>query len=784
MKKIVLIITLLLGLFNSNVAMAGNKSNIIYLSRNKFVKGYNFSIEKSSYLGNVYGIESFNKPIIHIDSDTLNYSFEDVVMLSKLVITDSSYFEYWFRVFVDTSMANKTIGLLFLYTEPLNIFWDNKLIGNAGSFDLKKKKAINEKTDNFAFPFYTGKAGFHNLLVKQYRTKKDFKNAFSISYINLFLVNEYNNYIRQIKKDEYSMSTIFMEDGFRFFLLCVFVISLLFYFIVKRDKTFFWYCLLCFCILVVSFANFFEYNFEIDNKIIGSSILILISSAIFSFLAFIFQHFEGKIPKRVYYYSLVLPLFIIALMLMNYFNIKLGRFFDRIITPLFFIFLTIIIVEIISQLISAIRKKKKRVLFIAIGVLQFLVLYPILQFFTEFDNWDLVKIASLYYVPISFLITVIYIIKDSFTDNIAKQAEVLTLTQVNEKILQEQNIVLEQKVIERTAEVVEEKKLVEEKNREILDSIEYAKRIQNTILPPQKIVTQYLEQSFILYLPKDIVAGDFYWMSAPPSLAKGEEQVSPNSNDNIIKLGSAEKSPLRGSPKLEETEIERLQVLPFGEDLGGAILFAACDCTGHGVPGAMVSVVCSNALNKAVKEFGLTEPAKILDKVAELVIEDLSKNNDDNDELKDGMDASLCSLNVETGALQWAGANNALFIIKSAKGKMQSENQFELSTLNFELNEVKPDKQPIGKFDNPKPFTNHTIQLQKGDTIYLFTDGYADQFGGPKGKKYSKGKFKELLLSIQHLPMIEQREALYNAHIEWRNTQEQVDDICVIGVRV
>jgi serine phosphatase RsbU (regulator of sigma subunit) len=296
-----------------------------------------------------------------------------------------------------------------------------------------------------------------------------------------------------------------------------------------------------------------------------------------------------------------------------------------------------------------------------------------------------------------------------------------------------------------TRQLQKQKAEVEQKNTEILDSIEYAKRIQNTILPPQKLVSQYLENSFILYLPKDIVAGDFYWMH---------------------------------SSKLNENEKD------------GAILFAACDCTGHGVPGAMVSVVCSNALNKAVKEFGLIEPAKILDKVAKLVIEDLSKNNIVGDEIQDGMDASLCSLNVESGELQWAGANNSLYIIKNEELKIKDEtsldisNNLQSSISNLQLLEYKADKQPIGKFDNPKPFTNHKIQLQKGDTIYLFTDGYSDQFGGPKAKKYSKGKFKELLLSIQHLPMNEQREALYNAHIEWRGTQEQVDDICIIGVKL
>jgi serine phosphatase RsbU (regulator of sigma subunit) len=305
-----------------------------------------------------------------------------------------------------------------------------------------------------------------------------------------------------------------------------------------------------------------------------------------------------------------------------------------------------------------------------------------------------------------------------------------------------------------------QKSEVEKKNTEILDSIEYAKRIQNTILPPQKIVSQYLEKSFILYLPKDIVAGDFYWMSAPPSLPKGEEKNIPNSNEEILTLRSTEKFPLGGSPKLEENEIE-----------GPYILFAACDCTGHGVPGAMVSVVCSNALNKAVNEFGLNEPAKILDKVAELVIEDLSKNNEDNDEIKDGMDASLAMLTYNetrnAATLQWAGANNPLWIIR-----------------NGELLETKADKQPIGKTDNLQPFTNHEIQLQKGDSIYLFTDGYADQFGGEKGKRFMRHRFKDLLISIQNLPMNEQRETLYNAHIEWKGSVEQVDDICVIGVRV
>ncbi len=261
--------------------------------------------------------------------------------------------------------------------------------------------------------------------------------------------------------------------------------------------------------------------------------------------------------------------------------------------------------------------------------------------------------------------------------------------------------------------ISEQKDIVEEKQKEILDSIEYALRIQTAILPPQKIVKQYLENSFILYKPKDIVAGDFYWM----------------------------------------------------ETVNDLVLFAACDCTGHGVPGAMVSVVCHNALNRAVREFGLTQPAAILDKTAEIVIENFSKSEED---IKDGMDISLCAYNVKTKELQWAGANNPLWLLQ-----------------NGELIETKADKQPIGMNENSKPFTNHTFNLTATDSIYLFTDGFADQFGGDTGqKKLTKKRFKDLILSIQEQKMQEQGIALDKFITEYRKEVEQIDDILVMGVKI
>jgi serine phosphatase RsbU (regulator of sigma subunit) len=273
----------------------------------------------------------------------------------------------------------------------------------------------------------------------------------------------------------------------------------------------------------------------------------------------------------------------------------------------------------------------------------------------------------------------------------------------------QKNIIDKQKT-----EVMHQKELVEEKNKEILDSINYAKRLQEAILPPLKLVKEYLSNSFILYKPKDIVAGDFYFM----------------------------------------------------EPLNNKIIFAAADCTGHGVPGAMVSVVCANALNRTVKEFGIEDAGEILNKVRELVVDTFSRSEN---EVKDGMDISLCVLDTTTNTLYWSGANNPLWILR---------------TNSQAVEEYKPNKQPIGRSYEPTPFNTHNILLEKGDTLYIFTDGYEDQFGGDKGKKFKSAKMKELFISLTHLPMEEQCIKINDSFESWRGQLEQVDDVCIIGVRI
>lgn len=273
---------------------------------------------------------------------------------------------------------------------------------------------------------------------------------------------------------------------------------------------------------------------------------------------------------------------------------------------------------------------------------------------------------------------------------------------------------LEQKVADRTQEIQHQKEMVEEKNREIVDSINYALRLQSAIIPPETKIREKFNDSFVLFKPKDIVSGDFYWMDSK----------------------------------------------------GNNVILAVADCTGHGVPGAMVSVVGANSLNRCVKEFGLRKPSSILDKLRELIVETFEMANH---EVKDGMDISLISIDREKGKVQWAGAHNPLWILKHNSN---------------EIIEIKADKQPIGKFEFAKPFNNHEIDVEPGDCLYMFSDGFADQFGGDKGKKLKASTMREIFISCRNLPMQEQKIKIIDAFEAWKNMLEQVDDVCVMGVRL
>lgn len=282
--------------------------------------------------------------------------------------------------------------------------------------------------------------------------------------------------------------------------------------------------------------------------------------------------------------------------------------------------------------------------------------------------------------------------------------------------------------------ISKQKEIVEHKNKEILDSINYAKYIQNALLPSDSVIKELPVDCFILFKPKDIVSGDFYWI---------HHSIKENQNTEEIYI-------------------------------------AAVDCTGHGVPGALVSVVGNNGLNRCVKEFGINKTGEILDKLSDLVEETFEKSEN---ELKDGMDISLLKISShqlsddteKSYSFQWSGANNPLWIIR------KNENILPAVT---ELVEVRADKQPVGKFSDRKKFTSHDLTLKKGDRLYLFTDGYADQFGGEKGKKFKYKQLEELLLASSLKSSQEQKEMLDATFLKWKGNLEQVDDICIIGITI
>ncbi|MCE3258378.1 MAG: yrrB 5 [Bacteroidetes bacterium] len=269
--------------------------------------------------------------------------------------------------------------------------------------------------------------------------------------------------------------------------------------------------------------------------------------------------------------------------------------------------------------------------------------------------------------------------------------------------------------------------LINEKNRNITDSINYAKVIQAAILPAENDVISIFKEAFVLFKPKDIVSGDFYWCS----------------------------------------------------EKNGRKIVAAVDCTGHGVPGAFMSMIGTTFLNEIVNEKGITNPADILGELRNRVKTSLKQRGLEG-ESKDGMDMALLSFSEDLSTVDYAGANNSLWRIKATTS---------------EVEETSPDKRPIGYFKGQGlPFTNHTIELAKGDTLYIFTDGYADQFGGDKvrpsgfsfgqGKKFKYRQLKELLVRIQNKSMKEQKEILIESLERWKGLLEQTDDICVIGIKV
>lgn len=282
------------------------------------------------------------------------------------------------------------------------------------------------------------------------------------------------------------------------------------------------------------------------------------------------------------------------------------------------------------------------------------------------------------------------------------------------------------------SEIHRQKNQLLEKNTAITDSIQYARRIQTALLTSEEYIRKYLPDFFILNIPKDIVSGDFYWAYAQ----------------------------------------------------NNKMYFMCADCTGHGVPGAFMSLLGINFLNEIVIEKEITSPELVLNELRKEIIQSLNKQG--NEETKDGMDCALCAIDTKNLEVQVASANNSVWIIRPPLSPMQTDENGVLKLApGLKFTEVRPDKMPVGK--SPKEETAFALKnysVKKGDCIFMFSDGFVDQFGGPKGKKMKYKLLKETILKNCHLPMAQQKQALQTCFASWKADFEQVDDVLVVGIKV
>ena len=294
----------------------------------------------------------------------------------------------------------------------------------------------------------------------------------------------------------------------------------------------------------------------------------------------------------------------------------------------------------------------------------------------------------------------------------------------------EANLELEKKVEERTNQLNDQKIVLESQNKEILSSIRYAKRIQDSLLPPQEVLDQLFDENyFVYYKPKDIVSGDFYWAS--PVRTSGEHPIHLS-------------------------------------------LAAVVDCTGHGVPGAFLSIVASDFLKQSLKEKSVNSTAEALDYLNQKVISNLNQSSNTESRVRDGMDVALIAIDYQKHLLYYSGANNPIYVYRT-------DEESHLPILHI----LKPNKQAIGSIsDTIQNYDLQIFDVQAGDTIYLFSDGYADQFGGEYNKKLNYKRFKEILAKASEMPMSLQRTFLKEQFESWKGAIEQTDDVCIMGIKI
>ena len=670
-----------------------------------------------------------------IDFDDSEWRILDEDSLEKDTLLNNYKGIAWFRssFVIDSSINFVPLALQMRTNGACDVFINGKLIRSLGVVGKTEK----EQVDGFSLrtciiPIPTTVYGRHHIAIKASSyggiSEKigllDIKNSSSIADFNAEIVSMQK---ALDDREDISSRTIPIFFCGVFLVLSIFHLILFLYY--RKNRSNLYYSLFTFFIFFISFS--------IYRTISGTDLQTTKTIFTLGFWSFILVPlFFIGILYDVFYKRLLIFFWILCFLLIASFVSLYFLDISSFVAIFLFLFLLGGLIETIRIFIRAWVKKREGSRIFIFGIF-----FPIIGLIViGITSWilrrsGLGEIANTLsdhsgeFFAYSLLMSVsismtIYLARDFARMNRKlyeqikeiKQLFKRTTDQENErkKILENQKEDLEKMVLLRTEEVVHQKAEIELKNRDIFDNLLYARRIQDAILPEIHLIYETLRESFIIYLPKDIVSGDFYSFSQKD----------------------------------------------------GKLILAAADCTGHGVTGAFMSMIGSSVLNQIVNERGITQPSLILDYLNRGITEALKQKEN---EVTDGMDIALCTFDLNTLQLQYSGANRPLWIFR-----------------NDELIEIKPDKLAIGGFriSNEATFTNHEMPLQRGDTIYLFTDGFADQFGGPFGKKFLSKQFREILFSIQKLSMREQEKKLTEIFTEWKGNVTQVDDVLVIGIRV
>jgi len=668
--------------------------------------------------------QSFTKSSVYLLDDSHELTIDDILdssliykpfnlKLEKLGFTSASY---WFKFEVE----NKTENSEFIF------FISRTIADEVVLYEIENNevKAVQRTGDQIKLAE---------------RTIKTIDNAFPIKIKK----GESSTFVLKLKSDGEALlvpiiinSTkgYFLSTRLRSFFLGSFygilltiIILYVFYYLGMKDKSLLLYSTYVSSVFLLQFTlDGLSYFYVLKYFIVFEQYIIVFSAALASalFLVYVksFLKLKDNFPRINKVFKLFVSIFILIIILtfipgqLHVLSYPLVNGFSLI--SLILAFWTVVYLKVKGEDICIYFSLA--VFTIAVGAIIF-----ILTNFRVINHDFLFKYALKTAVFIEVLLLAMSM--SNKLRGLQKEKEIAqekSLASLKEKnnLIDLQNEMLSSKVKERTEELEEQKEQLSEKNREVIDSINYAKRLQDALMPTIEKVKEIVPDSFVLFKPKDIVSGDFYWIKESKTTFKDK------SNSEII-------------------------------------IMSVADCTGHGVPGAFMSIIGLNIFNQTLKEESVNTPAQALDYLNAQMYNTVNKHN--NNVIRDGMDLSFCTIDKKSLELTFSGAKNSLYIIR-----------------NLELIELKGDKQPIGYSEHAKAFTLQTFQLERGDMIYASTDGYADQFGGERGKKYKYKPFKNLLIEISTKEVSIQKEILDRTFKEWKGNLEQLDDICIVGIRI